>query len=101
VLKGGPRPARFNPKFQVPEQKPPEEHWKLRQRFRFASEGRLDRLHHNPGVASLIGSLLGGGGQQQKPKSPASGNGGDEGGGGLGPATGWVSASYGAALKGK
>jgi hypothetical protein len=49
ILKGGVRPSRFDPHFQVPEQMPPTDHLKLRQRFRFGSVGHLDSLHHNPG----------------------------------------------------
>jgi hypothetical protein len=49
ILKGGERPSRFNPHFQVPEQKPPTPHEPLRQRFKFGSEGHRDSLHHNPG----------------------------------------------------
>jgi hypothetical protein len=46
--KGAKRPERFNPHFKVP-QRPPTDHLKLRQRFQFAAEGRIDSLHHNPG----------------------------------------------------
>jgi hypothetical protein len=48
ILRGGERPSRFDPHFQVPEQKPPTDHTQLRQRFQFAAEGRLGGLH-NPG----------------------------------------------------
>ena len=39
VLKGGERPSRFNPGFEVPEQKPPTAADPVRQRYKFGTEG--------------------------------------------------------------
>ena len=39
VLGGGTRPARFNPHFEVPEQRPPTSDDPVRQRYKFGTSG--------------------------------------------------------------
>jgi hypothetical protein len=64
------RAERFNPHFTVPEQRPPTDHLQLRQHFQFASEGRRDSLHHNPGPGAHNWWPWQGLGQPIKPPEP-------------------------------